>query len=69
MASGVMMLLDVVAALGGGVVATLGRGANTLGVGASTVGGSVCCPAMILVSFQMARMCLILSVDNVGTVP
>ncbi len=69
MASGVMMLLDVVAALGGGVVATLGRGANTLRVGASTVGGSVCCPAMILVSFQMACMCLILSVDNVGIVP
>jgi hypothetical protein len=32
MASGVMMLLDVVAALGGEVVATLGRGANTLGL-------------------------------------
>jgi hypothetical protein len=42
-----MMLLDVVAALGGGVAATLGYGAITLGVGASTVGGSVRCPAMI----------------------
>jgi hypothetical protein len=42
MASDVMMLLDVVAALGGGVVATLGHGATTLEVGASTVGVSVC---------------------------
>ena len=30
MALGVMMLLDVVATLGGGVVATLGHGATTL---------------------------------------
>jgi hypothetical protein len=69
MASGVMMMLDVVAALGSGVVATLGCGANTLGVGASTVGGSVCCLPMIPVSFQMAHMCLILLADNFGTVP
>ena len=41
MALGVMMLLDLVAALGGGVGATLGHGATTLGVGASTVGASV----------------------------
>jgi hypothetical protein len=41
MALGVMMLLDVVASLGGGVVATLGHGATTLGVGASTVGVSI----------------------------
>jgi hypothetical protein len=41
MASGVVMLLDVVAALGDGVGATLGHGATTLGVGASTVGGFV----------------------------
>ncbi len=41
MASGVMMLFDVVAALGGGVVATLGHGATNLGVAASTVGLSV----------------------------
>ena len=54
MASGVVMLLDVVAALGGGVVATLGHGATTLGVGASTVGGSVCCLSMIAVSSRMA---------------
>ncbi len=40
MASGVMILLDVVAALGGGVVATLGHGATTLRVGVSTVGVS-----------------------------
>ncbi len=44
------MLLDLVAALGGGVVATLGHGATTLKVGASTVGEFVCCPAMIAVS-------------------
>jgi hypothetical protein len=56
MASGVMMLIDVVAAFGGGVVATLGHGATTLGVGASTVGGSVRCPAMITGSSQMACM-------------
>ncbi len=42
MALDVVMLLDVVAALGGGVVPTLGHGATTLGVGASTVGVSVC---------------------------
>ncbi len=67
MASGVMILLDVVSALGGGVVATLGHGATTLGVGTFTVGGSVHCPAMIAVSSRMARMCLILSADNFGT--
>jgi hypothetical protein len=59
MALGVVMLLDVVAALGGGVVATLRHGATALGVGASTVGGSVSCPAMIAVSSWMARMFLI----------
>jgi hypothetical protein len=37
-----MMLLDVVAALGVGVGATLRHGATTLVVGASTVGVSVC---------------------------
>ncbi len=70
------MLLDVVATLGGGVVATLGYGAtthgvgvSTLGVGASTVGGVVRCPAMIAVSFWMAWMCLILSAVNFGTEP
>jgi hypothetical protein len=63
------MLADVVAALGGGVVATLGHGATTLGVGASTVGGFVCCPSMIAVSSWIARMCLIFSADNFGTVP
>jgi hypothetical protein len=70
MALGIVMLLDVVAALGGGVVTTLGHGATILGVGASTVGGSVlCCPAMIAVSSRMARMCMILSANNFGTVP
>jgi hypothetical protein len=69
MALGVMMLLDVVAALGGGVVATLGHGATTLGVGASTVGGFVRCPVMIAVSSWMARMCLILLADDLVTVP
>jgi hypothetical protein len=69
MALCVMMLLDVVANLGGGVVATLRHGATTLGVGASTVGGFICCPAMIVVSSWMAWMCLILSLDNFGTVP
>ncbi len=33
------MLFDMVAAVDGGVVATLGHGATTLGVGASTVCG------------------------------
>jgi hypothetical protein len=69
MVLGVVMLLVIVAALGGGVVATLGHGATTLGVGASTVGGSVCCPAMIAVSSRMARMCLILLADDFSTVP
>jgi hypothetical protein len=69
MASGVVMLLDVVATLGGGAVTTLGHGATTLEVGASTVCGVVCCPAMIAVSSWMARMCLILSAVNFGTVP
>jgi hypothetical protein len=69
MASGVMMVLDVVVAFSGGVVAPLGHGATTLGVGASNVGRYVCCPAMIAVSSWMARMCLILSADNFGTVP
>jgi hypothetical protein len=69
MALGAVMLLDVVAALGGGVVATLGHGATTLGVGASTVGGFIRCPAMVAVSAWMARMCLILLADNFVTVP
>ncbi len=42
MALGVVILLDVVAALGDGVVAILRHGATTLGVVASTVGVSVC---------------------------
>ncbi len=41
MALGVVMLLDVVATLGGGVAATFGHGATTLGVSASTVGGFI----------------------------
>jgi hypothetical protein len=70
MASDVMMLLDVVATLGGGVVATLRHGATTLGLGASsTVGGVVRCPAMIAVSSWMAWMCFILSAVDFGTVP
>ena len=69
MALGIVMLLDVVAALGGGVVATLGHGATTHGVGAFTVGGFVCCLAMIAVSSRMACTCLILSADNFATVP
>ncbi len=39
MALGVVMLLDVVATLGGGVVTTLGHRATTLVDGASIVGG------------------------------
>jgi hypothetical protein len=69
MALGVVMLLDVVAALGGGVVATLGHGATTLGVGASTVGGFVHCPVIIAVSSWMAHMCFTLLVDDLVTVP
>jgi hypothetical protein len=69
MASGVVMLLDVVAALGGGVVAILLHGATTLRVGVSTVGGFVHCSAMIAVSSWMARMCLIFSADNLVTLP
>jgi hypothetical protein len=69
MASGVVMLLDVVATLGGGVVATLRHGATNLGAGASTVGGIVCCLVMIVVSCWMAQMCLILSAVDFGTVP
>ncbi len=64
-----MILLDTVAALGGGVVATLVHCATTLVVGASNGGGFVCCPAMIAVSSWVACMCLVLSVDNFGTVP
>ncbi len=63
------MLLDVVATVSGGVITTLGHGATTLGVGASTLGGVVCCPAMIVVRSWMARMCLIFSAVDVGTVP
>jgi hypothetical protein len=69
MALGVVMLLDVVATLSGGVVATLGHGATTLVAGASTVGEVVHCLAMIAVSSWMAWMCLILSAVNFGTVP
>jgi hypothetical protein len=69
MALGVVMLLDVVTALGGGVVTTLGHGATILGVVASTAGGFVRCPAMIAVSSWLACLCLILLVDNFGTVP
>ncbi len=54
MALGVVMLFDVVATLGGRVVATLGHGETTLVVGASTVDGVVRCPAMIAVSSWMA---------------
>jgi hypothetical protein len=69
MALGVVMLLDVVATLGGGVVATLRHDATTLEVGESTVGGFLCCPVMIAVSSWIARMCLILLVDDLVTVP
>jgi hypothetical protein len=69
MASSVVILLDAVAALNGGVVANLGHGATILGVGASAVGGTVRCPAMIAVTSWMARMCLIFLADNFGTVP
>jgi hypothetical protein len=69
MASSIVMVFNVVATLNGGVVATLGHGANTLGVGVSTVGGVVRCPAMIALSSWMAWMCLILSAVNDGTVP
>jgi hypothetical protein len=69
MALGVVMLFDVVATFGGGVVTTLGHGATTLGFGASTFGGVLCCPAMIAVSSWMARMCLIFAEVNDGTVP
>ncbi len=62
------MLLDLVATLSGGEVATLGHGATTFRVGASTVGGFVHCPAMIVESSWMARLCLILFADNFGTV-
>jgi hypothetical protein len=63
------MLLDVVATLSGGVVATLGHGVTTLGVDSSTVGGFVHCPAMIAVCSWVACMCLILSAYDFGTVP
>ncbi len=66
MASDVVMFLDVVDILGGGVVAILGPGATTLGVGESTVGGVVCCPAMIEVSSWMAWMCLLLSLWSIS---
>ncbi len=68
MASGLVMLLDVVANLGGGVVATLRHGATTLRV-APTVGVSVHLPTMIAVSFRMACMCLIMLADDLGTEP
>jgi hypothetical protein len=68
MALGVVMLFDVVATLDSGVVDTLGHGPTTLGVGASTVGGVICCPAMIVVSSWLARMCLIFSAVNVSKV-
>ncbi len=69
MALDVVMLLNIVTTLVGGVVATLGHGATTLGVGVSTVSGVICCPAMFAVSFWMARMCVILLADVFGTVP
>jgi hypothetical protein len=69
MALGDVMLFDVVAAFGGRVVTTLGRGATTLGVDTSTVGGVLFFPVMIAVSSWMARMCMIFSVVDVGTVP
>ncbi len=69
MALGLVMLLDVVAGLVGGLVATLRHGATTLRVGAFTVGVSVCLPAMIGVSFRMSCTCLILLADDLGTVP
>jgi hypothetical protein len=69
MALGVMMLLDVVATLDGGVVTILEYGATTLADGASTVGGVAHCPAMIVVRSWMAWMCLILSAVNFSSVP
>jgi hypothetical protein len=69
MALGFVMLFDVVATPGGGVVTTLGHGATTLAIGASTVGEVIRCPAMIAVSSWMAWMCLIFSAVVVGTVP
>jgi hypothetical protein len=59
MSLGVMILFDIVANLGGGVVATHGLGATTLVASESTVGGVAHCPAMIAVSSWMAWMCLI----------
>ncbi len=47
----------------------LGHVTATLTDGASTVGVVACCPALIVVRSGMARMCLILSAVNFGTVP
>jgi hypothetical protein len=69
MTLGVVMVFDVVATLGGGVVTTLGHGAATLGAGASTVGGVIHCLAMTAVTSWMARMCLIFSAFDDGRVP
>ncbi len=46
-----MMLFDVAATLGGGVVATLLLGAPTLGIGRIDDGGVDHCPDMIAVSW------------------
>jgi hypothetical protein len=69
MVLGFVMFFDVVATLGGRVVATLRHGATILGVGASTVGGVICCPAMIAVSSWMAQMCLIFSASMLVQYP
>ncbi len=71
------MLFDVVATLGGAVLATLGsagivtlRGAlfATLGIGV-VAGPASGWPAMISVSRRIVAMCFIFSCADVGTVP
>ncbi len=68
MALSVVLLFNVAATLGGGVVTTLGHGSTTLVVGASIGGGVLCCSAMIAVSSWMAQMCVFFAAVNVGTV-
>ena len=67
-----MILLDVVATLGGGAFATLGLGVTTLGVGVPvrTLGecsSGVCRPAKMAVKSCIALICLMFSMVVVCT--
>jgi hypothetical protein len=66
MVFGAMMVLDIVANLGGAAIATLGGMAGTTLGDVGSRGGALGWPAMIVVSFRMVLRCFSLAVVVVG---